>query len=102
MSTQLDPRVARERHRRSSCAAVLYGEEYSPEWDEDPENFVPTNLPDGTEAQYLRLVNADLTQPVVDVAASETPVPPSVARGDEAMLMIAQIMQQMIDGQNRA
>ena len=77
-------------------------EEYSPEWAEDPENLDPINLPDGTESVYLRLVNADLAQPVVDAAASETPVPPSVARGDEAMLMMAQIMQQMVAGQNRA
>ena len=58
----MDPEgLQRERHRRSSMAAVLYGEEYSPVWDdEDPENFVPTNLSDGTESMYLRLVNADL------------------------------------------
>ena len=54
-----DERVQRERHRRSSMAAVLYGKEYSPIWDdEEPENFVPTNLPEGTESMYLRLVNA--------------------------------------------
>ena len=97
-----DERVQQERHRRSSMAAVLYGEEYSPLWSDDPENFTPTNLPEGTESMYLRLVNADLTQPVVVEAASETPVPPSVAGGDAAMLMMAQIMQQMVDGQNRA
>ena len=77
-------------------------EEYPPEWAEEPENLDPTNLPEDTESMYLRLVNADLAQPVVDAAATEIPVPPSVARGDEAMLMMAQIMQQMVAGQNRA
>ena len=55
---------------------------------------------------YLRLVNADLAQPAVDAAASETPVSqPSVAGGDPTMLMLAQIcqiMQQMVAGLNRA
>ena len=74
-------------------AAVLYGEEYSPVWSDDPENFTPTNLPEGTESMYLRLVNAGLAQPVVDETASKTPEsPPSVAREDGAIMMLAQIM----------
>ena len=98
-----DERVQRERHRRSSMAAVLYRDVYTPVWDdEDPENLVPTNLPDGTESMYLRLVNAGLAQPVVDVEASKTPKPPpSVAREDGTMMMLAQIMQQMADGNDR-
>ena len=97
-----DERVQQERHRRSSMAAVLYGEEYSPLWSDDPENFTPTNLPEGTESMYLRLVNAGLAQPVVDETASKTPKsPPSVAREDGAMMMMAQIMQQMADGNDR-
>jgi hypothetical protein len=81
---------------------VLYGYEYPPNGDDNPESFILTNFPDGTESMYLRLVNADLAHPVDDEAASENPEPPpSVAREDGAMMMLAHIMQQMVDCNDR-